>query len=148
MIRVPTLVISGEEDRVDPPAVLRQELMSRIPQATLHLLPGIGHLSPLEAPGDLAALIRGFATPLIAPKIDRATIVGGDVIGPCSAVLVHADGMCVTTSDPDPAIATKVTAVIDDASPALSGPGHTIEGLLGPKEVAIPSAFERLTQKA
>ncbi len=63
-IRVPTLVISGQEDRVDPPAMLQQELMPRIPQATLHTLPGIGHLSPLEAPADLAALIRNFAAPL------------------------------------------------------------------------------------
>ena len=69
LILVPVLVISGEEDRVDPPAVLRQELMPRIPQARLHLLPGIGHLSPLEAPGDLAELIRGFATLLIAPAL-------------------------------------------------------------------------------
>jgi len=63
-ICVPTLVISGQEDRVDPPAVLQQELMPRIPQATLHTLPGIGHLSPLEAPAELAALIRNFAAPL------------------------------------------------------------------------------------
>jgi pimeloyl-ACP methyl ester carboxylesterase len=63
-ICVPTLVISGQEDRVDPPTVLQQELMPRIPQATLHTLPGIGHLSPLEAPADLAALIRNFAAPL------------------------------------------------------------------------------------
>ena len=91
LIRVPTLLISGEEDRVDPPAVLRKELMPRIPQATLHILPGIGHLSPLEAPGDLAELIRGFATPLIltapstaptqgTPTIERATIVGGSIL--------------------------------------------------------------------
>ncbi len=64
-ILVPTLVVSGEEDRVDPPAVLRQELMPRIPQARLHILPGIGHLSPLEAPDDLADLIRSFAAALI-----------------------------------------------------------------------------------
>jgi pimeloyl-ACP methyl ester carboxylesterase len=44
--------------------VLQQELMPRIPQATLHTLPGIGHLSPLEAPADLAALIRNFAAPV------------------------------------------------------------------------------------
>jgi pimeloyl-ACP methyl ester carboxylesterase len=68
LIRVPTLVISGEKDLVDPPAVLQQELMTRIPHATLHILPGIGHLSPLEAPGDLCELISGFATPLIAAK--------------------------------------------------------------------------------
>ena len=65
LIRVPTLVISGEEDRVDPPAVLRQKLMPRIPQATLDILPGIGHLSPLEAPGNLSELIRSFAMPLL-----------------------------------------------------------------------------------
>lgn len=64
LIRVPTLVISGEKDRVDPPAVLQQELMPRIPQATLYTLAGIGHLSPLEAPADLAALIQKFAVPL------------------------------------------------------------------------------------
>jgi pimeloyl-ACP methyl ester carboxylesterase len=88
LIRAPTLVISGEEDRVDPPAVLRQELMPRIPQATLHILPKIGHLSPLEAPGDLADLIRSFATPLILTTpaqdphcVEGATIVGGGAIG-------------------------------------------------------------------
>jgi pimeloyl-ACP methyl ester carboxylesterase len=65
LIDVPTLVISGEDDRVDPPAVLREELLSRIPQAQLHILPGVGHLSPLEAPGALANLIRRFAQPLV-----------------------------------------------------------------------------------
>ena len=59
-IAVPTLVISGEQDRVDPPAMLQQELLTRIPQARLALLPGIGHLVPLEAPGDVARLIRTF----------------------------------------------------------------------------------------
>jgi pimeloyl-ACP methyl ester carboxylesterase len=68
LIRVPTLVIAGENDRVDPPAVLQRELMTRIPHAALHILPGIGHLSPLEAPGKLSALILGFATPLVAAR--------------------------------------------------------------------------------
>jgi pimeloyl-ACP methyl ester carboxylesterase len=49
-ITVPTLVISGE-DRVDPPAVLRQHLLPRIAQARLHVLPGIGHLAPLRRSG-------------------------------------------------------------------------------------------------
>jgi pimeloyl-ACP methyl ester carboxylesterase len=60
-IEVPTLVISGEGDRVDPPDVLRRELLPRIPQAQLHVLPGIGHLLPYEAPCDVAALIRALA---------------------------------------------------------------------------------------
>jgi pimeloyl-ACP methyl ester carboxylesterase len=59
-ITVPTLVISGEHDRGDPPAVLQRELLPRIPQARLHLLAGVGHLSPLEAPDEIAALIEAF----------------------------------------------------------------------------------------
>jgi len=60
-IEVPVIVISGDQDRVDPPEVLRRELLPRIPQAQLYVLPEIGHLSPLEAPDDLADLIRAFA---------------------------------------------------------------------------------------
>ncbi len=65
-IDAPTLVISGTEDRVDPPEILRAALLPRIPQARLQLLPGIGHLSPLEAPADLAAAITIFADSLAA----------------------------------------------------------------------------------
>ncbi|CCE03577.1 hypothetical protein BRAS3809_7680004 [Bradyrhizobium sp. STM 3809] len=64
-IEVPTLVISGERDRVDPPETLRLELMPRIPHATLQVLPDTGHLSPLEAPDRLAALIAGFVDGLV-----------------------------------------------------------------------------------
>ena len=60
-IDLPTIVISGEGDRVDPPDVLRRELLARIPQAQLHVLPGVGHLLPYEAPDDVATLIRALA---------------------------------------------------------------------------------------
>lgn len=63
-IDVPVIVISGEHDRVDPPDVLRRELLSRIPHAQLCLLPNVGHLLPLETPGDVGDLIRGFALSL------------------------------------------------------------------------------------
>lgn len=59
-IDVPVIVISGEHDRVDPPEVLRRELLPRIPQARLMVLPGVGHLLPLEAPADLASVIKAF----------------------------------------------------------------------------------------
>lgn len=59
-IDVPTLVISGANDRIDTPATLEAELLPRIPHATLHILPDTGHLSPLEAPAALAMLIAGF----------------------------------------------------------------------------------------
>lgn len=64
-IDVPVIVISGEDDRVDPPEVLRRELLSRIPHAQLCVLPNVGHLSPLEAPGRIAELIRSFVLPLV-----------------------------------------------------------------------------------
>ena len=70
-IVVPTLVISGAEDRVDPPAVLKQELLTRIPHARLFLLPGIGHLAPLEAPGNVAGLIRTFIQSLEPAALAR-----------------------------------------------------------------------------
>lgn len=64
-IDVPTIVLSGEHDRVDPPEVLRRELLPRIPQARLHVLPQAGHLLPFEAPDEVADRVRGFALPLV-----------------------------------------------------------------------------------
>lgn len=64
-IDVPVIVMSGEHDRVDPPAGLRRELLSRIAQAELYVLPQVGHLSPLEAPDDIADLIRAFALSIV-----------------------------------------------------------------------------------
>lgn len=63
-IDVPTLVIAGELDKVDTPDVLRAELLPRVPGAAMHVLPGTGHLSMLESPQDVAALIRSFCDPL------------------------------------------------------------------------------------
>jgi pimeloyl-ACP methyl ester carboxylesterase len=63
-INVPTLVISGELDRVDPPIRLRSELLPRIPQAAMHVLPGTGHLSMLESPDAVAELIADFCETL------------------------------------------------------------------------------------
>jgi pimeloyl-ACP methyl ester carboxylesterase len=61
-IDVPTIVISGELDQVDRVATLQAELMPRIPHAAMHILPGTGHLSPLEAPVEVARLIAQFVT--------------------------------------------------------------------------------------
>lgn len=63
-IRVPTIVIAGEHDRVDGVELLQAELLPRIPQAVLHVLPDTGHLSPLEVPGEIALLITAFADDL------------------------------------------------------------------------------------
>ncbi len=63
-IEVPTLVIAGEQDRVDSVDLLRAELMPRIPNAVLHVLAGTGHLSMLESPAELARLIAEFVASL------------------------------------------------------------------------------------
>lgn len=56
-ITVPTLVIAGEHDHVEPPEILRANLLPHLPHATLHEIPRTGHLIPLEAPTALAHLI-------------------------------------------------------------------------------------------
>lgn len=63
-IDAPTIVIAGERDKVDTPELLRAELLTRVPQATLQVLPGTGHLSMLESPVELTALIQRFCDPL------------------------------------------------------------------------------------
>jgi len=69
-INVPTIVIAGELDRVDAPELLRAELLSRVPQAVMHVLPGTGHLSMLESADTLVPLIEQFCAPYAVPRGD------------------------------------------------------------------------------
>jgi 3-oxoadipate enol-lactonase len=48
-IRVPTLVVAGEEDALIPPEESRQ-MAAAIPGSTLVMIPGAGHLANLEQP--------------------------------------------------------------------------------------------------
>src|SRR5699024_1073597 len=54
-IDVPTMLLTGEHDPVDSPAVLARRLVPYLPDPEVHELPGAGHLLPLEAPADVAA---------------------------------------------------------------------------------------------
>jgi pimeloyl-ACP methyl ester carboxylesterase len=78
------MVSAGELDQVDRVETLRKELLPRIAGARLHVLPGAGHLSPLEAPSALATVIREFVgelkshantstanTPVVAAQLRR-----------------------------------------------------------------------------
>jgi len=58
-IDVPTLVVVGELDPATPPGVARL-LADGIPDARLVELPGIGHLTPNEAPREFNRLVREF----------------------------------------------------------------------------------------
>ena len=55
---VPTLVVVGGADPVMHRPMLEREVRDRIAGARLRAVPGVGHLVPLEAPAELAALIR------------------------------------------------------------------------------------------
>ena len=69
-IEVPTLVVTGERDVSTPYAGHGEHLVSGIPGATLARIDS-AHLPPLEAPGPLAAALRGFL--LGAPSTEAAS---------------------------------------------------------------------------
>jgi len=56
-IKVPTLVIGGRQDALTPPE-LAQEMASGISGAKLAMIEDCGHLSPLERPQAVTALLR------------------------------------------------------------------------------------------
>ena len=61
---LPTLLVVGEQDEITPPAG-HEAMAAAIPGAKLAVIPGAGHLPPLEAPETvthvLAAFLRQFA---------------------------------------------------------------------------------------
>lgn len=88
LIDAPTLVIAGELDQVDRVATLQAELLPRIPQAAMYILPGTGHLSPLEAPAEVARVIAHF----VAALEDKATACGApDQVAAAFDAAVNAD---------------------------------------------------------
>jgi len=58
-IETPTVVICGEHDSLTPPALSRA-MADAIPGARLELIPGAGHMSPLERPDAVNAALRAF----------------------------------------------------------------------------------------
>jgi pimeloyl-ACP methyl ester carboxylesterase len=58
-VRCPVLVVSGEDDLIAPPRYAEQ-LAHRIPQARLHILPGVGHSPVLEDAGGFSRLLDEF----------------------------------------------------------------------------------------
>jgi pimeloyl-ACP methyl ester carboxylesterase len=58
-VTMPTLVVGGLNDPIFGPDALRDGVVAALPQARLALL-DCGHEIPLEAPGELAAVIEAF----------------------------------------------------------------------------------------
>jgi pimeloyl-ACP methyl ester carboxylesterase len=63
-IAVPSVVAVGEGDALTPPA-LAAEMAALIPNATLHIIANAGHLPPMEQPGAVNDILRGW---LLRPR--------------------------------------------------------------------------------
>ena len=61
-ITQPTLLIAGGADATAPPRGMAR-MVEALPDARLLVLPGVGHLLPLEAPDAFHAALLGFLTP-------------------------------------------------------------------------------------
>jgi pimeloyl-ACP methyl ester carboxylesterase len=58
-IGCPTAVVCGTADRMTPPKYA-EALHDGIPDATLTLIPGAGHMTPIERPAEVSAALREF----------------------------------------------------------------------------------------
>jgi pimeloyl-ACP methyl ester carboxylesterase len=58
-LKVPTLVVTGDADRLVPPAN-SHALARLIPGARLLVVPGAGHVFPVERPAETVAMLRHF----------------------------------------------------------------------------------------
>jgi pimeloyl-ACP methyl ester carboxylesterase len=60
LLDLPAAVLYGTADRLTPPAHARR-LAAALPRpAGVRELPGIGHMTPVEAPGEVAAAVRAL----------------------------------------------------------------------------------------
>lgn len=64
-IRVPTLVATGEEDGWASPAQ-HEQIAAAIPGATLRIVPGAGHMMPVENPAAVTAVLLEWTARLNA----------------------------------------------------------------------------------
>src|SRR3989442_896824 len=64
-LRLPALVIGGEEDEIAPPPVVRA-MGALILNAQVEIVPGAGHVVPLERPADTTRALAAFLGRLAA----------------------------------------------------------------------------------
>ena len=58
-ITIPTLVLVGSFDKLTPTIVMR-DMAEKIPESEFAIIPGAGHMAPLENPNAVNDLIKGF----------------------------------------------------------------------------------------
>ncbi|MFQ5876658.1 MAG: alpha/beta fold hydrolase [Acidobacteriota bacterium] len=80
-IRRPSVVVVGEEDRLTPPDRARA-IAAAIPGARLIVLPGVAHMSALEAPGEVARALAGLDPARAAGGAAGGAAIRGGGAGP------------------------------------------------------------------
>jgi pimeloyl-ACP methyl ester carboxylesterase len=60
-IDIPTLLLYGDQD-VRAPREVAEAIWAAIPRSRLIILPGVGHISSVEAPDRFCAEVRAFLT--------------------------------------------------------------------------------------
>jgi pimeloyl-ACP methyl ester carboxylesterase len=58
-IKIPVLLLCGEKDKLTPPDVMK-DMSVKIPNSEFHIVPGAGHISPVENPEFMNEKIEGF----------------------------------------------------------------------------------------
>lgn len=71
-IKVPTLVMVGEDDIISPPEEVR-EMAAAIPSARFEVIPAAGHMAPFENPDAANRAILGFLEGLDLPGASPAS---------------------------------------------------------------------------
>ena len=75
-IAVPTLILAGEHDRLDSLEQHRREVLARITNSKLQIIPGSGHLIPVDEPVALARAIEAFVTSFQFSERASSTLQG------------------------------------------------------------------------
>lgn len=65
-VKVPTLILVGEEDDRTTPEFMREQLASKIPQASFHVIPQAGHIVNLDQPERFNQLLTEFLASISA----------------------------------------------------------------------------------
>ena len=69
-LKVPTLVVWGERDRVFPQAQAR-EAVAHLPEGSLSLVPDCGHMPHVECPDRFLGALDGFLLERVHPRMHR-----------------------------------------------------------------------------
>ncbi|MFD5430753.1 alpha/beta fold hydrolase [Kitasatospora sp. NPDC127067] len=84
-LAAPTAVVVGTGDRLTPPVHAHRIVAELQDPQGLLLLPGVGHMSPLERPDEVAAEIHRMAAAYLAAAPAGAASAGGAPAGAASA---------------------------------------------------------------